>query len=67
MPGLHIGGDVHFDSDEDWSLNSTGTSGQKNQTTKKKQFKSMCYNFFQVVVLLKYSALYISYIFGRLN
>uniref|UniRef100_A0A668UQC7 Collagenase 3 n=1 Tax=Oreochromis aureus TaxID=47969 RepID=A0A668UQC7_OREAU len=24
MPGLHIGGDVHFDSDEDWSLNSTG-------------------------------------------
>ncbi|XP_047464022.1 72 kDa type IV collagenase [Mugil cephalus] len=24
MPGPEIGGDVHFDADEDWSINSTG-------------------------------------------
>uniref|UniRef100_A0A3B5AQE5 Collagenase 3 n=1 Tax=Stegastes partitus TaxID=144197 RepID=A0A3B5AQE5_9TELE len=25
LPGSDIGGDVHFDADEDWSFNSTGT------------------------------------------
>lgn len=25
LPGRGIGGDVHFDAVEDWSLNSTGT------------------------------------------
>lgn len=25
LPGFGIGGDVHFDADEDWSFNSTGT------------------------------------------
>ena len=32
LPGEDIGGDVHFDEDEDWSFNSTGTpqaSGRK--------------------------------------
>ncbi|KAK1882827.1 Neutrophil collagenase [Dissostichus eleginoides] len=26
LPGVGIGGDVHFDAEEDWSLNSTGIS-----------------------------------------
>lgn len=25
LPGYGIGGDVHFDAEEDWSFNSTGT------------------------------------------
>lgn len=25
LPSADIGGDVHFDADEEWSLNSTGT------------------------------------------
>ena len=25
LPGSGIGGDVHFDAEEDWSFNSTGT------------------------------------------
>lgn len=26
LPGVGIGGDVHFDAEEEWSLNSTGTA-----------------------------------------
>lgn len=44
MPGLHIGGDVHFDSDEDWSFNSTGIT--RANPPKKQQFKNMCHKFF---------------------
>lgn len=29
LPGYGIGGDVHFDADEDWSFDSTGTEVQK--------------------------------------
>lgn len=25
LPGPGVGGDVHFDADEDWSLDTTGT------------------------------------------
>ena len=34
LPGSGIGGDVHFDADEDWSFNSTGIR-VKNITKKK--------------------------------
>ena len=28
LPGDGLGGDVHFDEDEDWSFNTTGVEGK---------------------------------------
>lgn len=36
LPGYGIGGNMHFDVDEDWSLNSTGREVQKLTHNKKK-------------------------------
>lgn len=36
LPGHDIGGDVHFDADEKWSLDSTGTENHTHLQQKPK-------------------------------